>query len=209
MDLTLIRHAQAAQPPSSDAEPDPALSERGSTQAKFLADYAARWKRPTAVFSSPARRAQKTAEPLAAAHRMQVQIADWLEEVNAPGAANLDATRAAEHINARAMSELRARTAAGLGALLRAHGAEPAAVSGRWKLANDDTRLVLVGHGMALAVALEWLLDVPGVPWAGHRFQFGHAAFARVRAYPFAGDLVFGLARYNAVEHVPREARSY
>lgn len=209
MDLTLVRHAQALQPPSSESEPDPPLSERGARQAQLLAEYAARRPRPRAIFSSPAQRAQQTAAPLAAAFGLQTKIADWLEEVNAPGAANLDATRAAERIDARAMSELRARTAAGLGALLAAHGAEPAGAPGRWKLASNDTRLVLVGHGMALAVALEWLLDVGGVPWAGHRFQFNHAAFARVRTYPFGGDSVFGLARYNAIEHVPRELRSY
>lgn len=209
MDLTLVRHAQAAQPPPTQIEQHPPLSERGAAQAKLLAEYATRWKRPNAVFSSPALRAKQTAEPCAAAFELPIQIAPWLEEVTAPCAANLDATRAAEHISSSAMSELRTRTAAGLGALLTQHGAQPSGEPGRWKLATQDTRLVLVGHGMALAVALEWLLGVAGVPWAGHRFQFNHAAFTRVRAYPFGGDWVFGLARYNVTDHIPRELRTY
>ena len=93
--------------------------------------------------------------------------------------------------------------------MLATAGATRAAEPGRWKLTNQDARIVLVGHGMAHAVALEWLLGVEGVPWAAHRLQFSHASFAAVRAFPFAGDFVFGLIRYNETDHVTREIRTF
>ena len=53
--------------------------------------------------------------------------------------------------------------------------------------------------------------DGAGLPHfrAGHRFQFGHAAFARVRAFSLGDESVFGLVKYNELSHLARELRSY
>ena len=214
-----VRFAASADPSGADAggaDGDPPLTARGVQQAAALAERAARWKRPTAVLVSPALRARQTAEPLCAVLGVPAEIVPWLAEVRAQGGSTVDAMRAAERIEAEAMAELRARVASGLASVLASSGATPAATPGRWTLANteartawNDARIVLVGHGMAHAVALEWLLGIEGVPWAAHRLQFSHAAFAAVRAFPFAGDWVFGLVRYDETNHLTREIRTF
>jgi broad specificity phosphatase PhoE len=194
MELTLVRHAEA----DRDAGAEPPLSERGKTQAMRLADRAKHWKKPNAVLVSPSLRAGATAAPLAHALGLEPEVAGWLAEVRAEVGANLDVAKASLAIDGGAMAELRARVHAGLAQVISAHGG-----------AGADARLVLVGHGMAHAVALEYLLGVPPVRWAGLRFQFAHAAFAAVRAFDVGGEWAFGLVRYNETEHLPRELRSY
>ena len=203
LDLTLVRHAEAAWQ-KGDVESDPPLTERGVAQAKVLAQRAARWKKPTHLFVSPALRARQTAEPLCAAVGVDAVVAPWLQEF----ALRNDA-RTAEDADAEAWGSFRSRATGGLGAALAAIGVVPrTAPGGTWDLAGADARIVLVGHGLAHAVLLEYLLGVEGVPWAGYRLQFGHAAFAGVRAFALPQGAVFGLVRYNESQHLPRELRT-
>jgi broad specificity phosphatase PhoE len=207
MDLTLIRHAEAAKSETQTA--DPPLTERGIRQAALLAERAAKWKKPTAILASPALRAKQTALPLAAAFGLPIETAAWLEEVRAPdGAMLLGGAAASEHIAFEAMHDLRTRVSEGLERLLARFGATSTAPSA-WTVSRAEVRVLLIGHGMAHAIALEWLLGIPSVAWAAHRFQFAHAGFASVRAFPFKGASVFGLTRYNDVDHIARDLRTY
>jgi broad specificity phosphatase PhoE len=74
--LLLIRHAEQATMQVRDAE----LSERGRHQARRLAERLARLPL-TAVVSSPMRRALATAEAVAGAHGLTVEVELELEEV--------------------------------------------------------------------------------------------------------------------------------
>jgi broad specificity phosphatase PhoE len=208
LDVTLIRHAEAAWDDGSD----PPLTARGSRQAACLAERAARWKKPTHVLVSPSLRARQTADPLCAALGVTADVVPWLQEIHIAGGTSLGAARAADAVDERAWAEFRARTTGGLAAVLSAAGALPSAsmngLPQTWTLRGADARFLLIGHGMANAVLLEYLLGVEGVPWAGHRLQFGHAAFAGVRAFALARGAVLGLIRYNETGHLPREIRT-
>lgn len=81
--IRLIRHGEAAA--SWHQNPDPGLSELGRVQAQTLADellLAATI--PTTILSSPLRRAQETAAPLACACHLSVAIVDAFREIPTP-----------------------------------------------------------------------------------------------------------------------------
>lgn len=76
MELVLIRHAL---PVRSDGHADPELSQRGREQAERLVD-ALRADHVDALYSSPARRARQTAEPLAGALAMNLLVEPGIAE---------------------------------------------------------------------------------------------------------------------------------
>lgn len=76
MELVLVRHAL---PLRSDGHADPALSDRGREQAQRLAG-ALRTDRVDALYTSPARRARETAEPVSAALGLLAQTEPGLAE---------------------------------------------------------------------------------------------------------------------------------
>lgn len=81
MDLVLVRHAEPVRTPagSVDGPADPGLTPLGDAQSQRLADWLAR-ERIDAVLSSPMRRARETAEPLAEALGLDVEIVGGLIE---------------------------------------------------------------------------------------------------------------------------------
>jgi probable phosphoglycerate mutase len=79
MELLLIRHAEPVRIEDALGPADPTLHERGRRQAERLAAYLA--EEPLeGLFSSPMRRAQETAAPIAAAHNLPVVVDDELSE---------------------------------------------------------------------------------------------------------------------------------
>jgi 2,3-bisphosphoglycerate-dependent phosphoglycerate mutase len=79
MDLLLIRHAEPVRIEDAAGPADPTLHDRGREQADRLAAYLA--DEPLeGLFSSPMRRAQATATPVAAVHNLPVVIDDELSE---------------------------------------------------------------------------------------------------------------------------------
>lgn len=81
MELVLVRHALPVRVDgTTDGSPaDPGLAERGRAQAaRVIAALAG--DRVDALYSSPARRAQETAAPLAAALGLPVTVLDGLDE---------------------------------------------------------------------------------------------------------------------------------
>ncbi|MFM8353553.1 MAG: histidine phosphatase family protein [Gammaproteobacteria bacterium] len=82
MELILIRHGLPLRVENQDGQPaDPALSDKGRVQALQMTEWMLR-ERVDRLYSSPMRRARETAEPLAAALALPVEIE--------PGAAEYD-----------------------------------------------------------------------------------------------------------------------
>ena len=79
MDLLLIRHAEPVRIEDALGPADPTLHERGLAQAQRLATYLA--EEPLeGLFSSPMRRAQETAAPIATVHNLPIVVDDELSE---------------------------------------------------------------------------------------------------------------------------------
>ena len=86
--ISLVRHADAV--PEMDAQIDPegydalGLSVRGAAQAEALARRLFATTALDAIYASPTRRARETAEPVAAAFRLQLSLDERLREVGMP-----------------------------------------------------------------------------------------------------------------------------
>jgi probable phosphoglycerate mutase len=79
MELLLVRHGEPVRIVEADGPADPPLQPRGHEQAQRLAEWLVP-ERLDAVWSSPMRRAVETADPIAAAHGLEVVIDDELAE---------------------------------------------------------------------------------------------------------------------------------
>jgi 2,3-bisphosphoglycerate-dependent phosphoglycerate mutase len=82
MELLLIRHALPVRVDegTTDGPADPHLSPRGREQAQALADWLKAEERVDAIWASPMRRAMETAEPVALALGLPVQVDEGLCE---------------------------------------------------------------------------------------------------------------------------------
>lgn len=82
MDLLFVRHAEPVRIDSDETggrPADPPLTERGVAQARRIAEWLS-YEPIDAVLSSPQRRARETAEPIARAHGLAVEIFDGIVE---------------------------------------------------------------------------------------------------------------------------------
>jgi probable phosphoglycerate mutase len=78
--VLLIRHAETADPDRfHGSESDIGLGDRGRRQAEAIADVLAR-RKPGAIYASCMRRARETAEPIARACGLPVEVVDGLHE---------------------------------------------------------------------------------------------------------------------------------
>ena len=82
MNLAMVRHAEPERIESGTGIPaNPQLTANGREQAARLADWLA-GERVDVVVSSPQRRAIETAEPVARAHGLTVEVVDGLVEMD-------------------------------------------------------------------------------------------------------------------------------
>jgi 2,3-bisphosphoglycerate-dependent phosphoglycerate mutase len=80
MELLLIRHGLPLHIENDDGRPaDPPLAARGHEQARLAAQWLAQ-ERIDRLYSSPMQRARETAQPLALAQNLEVEIADGVAE---------------------------------------------------------------------------------------------------------------------------------
>ena len=79
MELLLIRHALPIRRELEEGAADPELSQAGHEQAQHLAEYLAS-ERLDALYASPMRRAQQTAQPVATAQGLEIITADGVAE---------------------------------------------------------------------------------------------------------------------------------
>jgi probable phosphoglycerate mutase len=165
MDLLWVRHAEPERVETGSGVPaNPALTARGVDQARRLAEWLS-YEHVDAVVSSPQRRAIQTAEPIAAAHGLHVEIVDGIVEYDVQS----------DHYIP--MEELRATNEERVQAMLAGRweewGGEPADVfRGRVAHAVDalvdahpGERVVAVCHGGVINVALATLLGIDALLW--------------------------------------------
>jgi probable phosphoglycerate mutase len=166
MDLVLVRHAEPVRTPAGtvNGPADPGLTELGFEQARLLADWLA-CEPVDVVLSSPMRRARETAEPVAAAFGLEVEIVDGLVEYDAASDEYIpiDELQAAGDPRWLAMVEGRWEEL----------GAEPAHVfKARVAAAVEDIvarypgrRVVAVCHGGVVNCALASILAIDRYLW--------------------------------------------
>ncbi|HEX5096464.1 MAG TPA: histidine phosphatase family protein [Acidimicrobiia bacterium] len=161
MDLLWIRHAEPERIAGGTGVPaNPGLTERGQQQAQRLADWLAH-EHVDVVLSSPQRRAQETAAPVAAAHGLDVVIHDGLVEYDVQNDSYIP------------MEELRANNDPQLLAMAEGRweafgGETPGEFRDRIAKTIDDIvgsypgqRVVAVCHGGVVNVAMGIVLGLP------------------------------------------------
>jgi 2,3-bisphosphoglycerate-dependent phosphoglycerate mutase len=178
--LYLIRHARSTWNTEGrmQGQADPPLDELGEKQIQALAERLAQVS-ISAVYSSPLQRALRTAEAVAAHHRLTVNLDPRLMERHLGEWAGLTGNEADDKYpqvrsgkdwrllgppGGESMMDLMTRAASALGAIVDAHP-------------ND--RVVVVSHGGTLNA---YLMHLMGLPAASHvHFAFGNTAIARVQ----------------------------
>jgi len=218
--VTLLRHGEPDWVPTGGASvPDPGLTPYGRAQARAAAARIAA-AGVDAIYVSPYRRAQETAEPLARATGIAPVTLPGLAEIGVNvGGLSQDAvdryfTEAsqrplAQHWSgwpgAEAFRDFHARVTAALADLLARHGLrarrDPGHDFTQWDLVGAPAQIAVVAHGGTNAVALAHLLDVPPVPWEWLRFESELAAYSVVHARPLGPrGAVWSLQNFNEID---------
>jgi probable phosphoglycerate mutase len=220
VEIVLLRHGEPDWTPGGGlAVADAALTARGRLQAEVAAAALAPL-RLDAIYASPLRRAQETAEPLAKASGLAVETVDGLAEIGIPleGVSQPEVDsyfrrgamrRLGEHWNGwpggESFREFHGRVTGALAVLLERHGMQPQREDEFtvWSLPPHRSRIALVAHGGTNAVALTHLLDVPAVPWEWNRFEMELAAYAVVQSRPVGmTGFVWSLQNFNELDHL-------
>ena len=200
--VTLLRHGEPDWTPAGASVPDPGLTPYGHAQARAAAARIAA-AGVDAIYVSPYRRAQETAEPLARATGIAPVTLPGLAEigVNVDGLSQEDVdryfTEASQRPLSRALERLarrrvvsrlpRARHRGARRICSRATACARAATRARLHAVGSrgpPAQIAVVAHGGTNAVALAHLLDVRPVPWEWLRFESELAAYSVVHARP-------------------------
>ncbi len=177
MDLLLVRHAEPVRIEDAPGPADPPLAERGRTQAEACARWLS-FERLHAVVASPLRRAVQTAEPIAAAFGLPVEIDDDLAEFDREAASYIpvEELRAAKDPRWTALTEdrwdelaqidrdtFRRLVIDAVERVIRAHPGQRAAV---------------ICHGGVINIYLAEILGIPRDLW----FEPAYTSISRVAA---------------------------
>jgi probable phosphoglycerate mutase len=178
MDLLWVRHAEPERvAPGTGVPANPPLTARGRNQAQRIADWLA-CEPIDAVVTSPQRRAQETAAPIAAAHGLISRVVEGLveydvqadhyipmEELRANNDERLQAMIAGdwESFGGESVADFRARVATTMDALIVEHAGK---------------RIVAVCHGGVINVALALALGLNQHLW----FDPQYTSLSRMRA---------------------------
>jgi len=173
--LLLIRHGQikANKLGHWHGSTDSPLTRHGRRQARRTAGHVRASFAPLqAIYSSPLKRCRHTAEAIAAATGLEVQIHDGLREYGIGDWEGLPfqllherhrfvelATRDHDFAppGGETLREVSARIVPAMQEIHRAHAA--------------DERVLIVGHGAALAIALGTLLEQDPARWTNYHFS--------------------------------------
>jgi probable phosphoglycerate mutase len=165
MELLWVRHAEPERvAPGTGIPANPPLTPRGRAQAQRLADWLAH-EHVDAVVSSPQRRAIETAEPIAAAHALRVEVVDGLVEydVQSDHYIPMEELRATNDQRLRDMLEGRWETFGGESP--EVFRARVSATVDALVTANPGRRIVAVCHGGVINVALAIVLGLDRLLW--------------------------------------------
>jgi probable phosphoglycerate mutase len=220
VEVVLLRHGEPDWTPGGGPSvADASLTARGRLQAECAAAALAE-RGIDAIYASPLRRAQETAEPLAKATGLIVETLEGLAEIGIPlegiTQAEVDTyfrrgaqRRLGEHWNGwpggESFREFHTRVTMTLATLLERNGMHPEREDEFtvWSLPPRRHRIALVAHGGTNAVAITHLLDVPAVPWEWNRFEMELAAYAVVHSRPVGmTGFVWSLQNFNEVDHL-------
>jgi probable phosphoglycerate mutase len=224
VEVLLIRHGEPLWVRDGLSVDDPPLTDRGRQQADALAEGLAELEIDE-IWVSPLRRAQQTAEPVAARLDLEPRTFDWLAEIGAP---RWDGTPAevVERVFAdtwtRPLEELwdglpggetfhafHRRVVDGLQAHIEGLGIVTASEDPRlWQLLDPGRRVAVVAHGGTNATLVAHLLGIPPVPWEWERFVSYHASVSVVRPFAVSGLHAFTLLRFGDVSHLPSALRT-
>lgn len=173
-----VRHAEPERiAPGGGVPANPSLTEAGRAQARRLAEWL-RHEPVDAVLSSPQRRAVETAEPVAAAHGLAVEVVDGLVEydVQSDHYIPVEELRAAKDERWLAMLE---------GRWTEFGGEAPDVFAARVAAIVDDVvarfagrTVVAVCHGGVVNVALAAVLGLDRLLW----FDPGYTSISRMAA---------------------------
>jgi probable phosphoglycerate mutase len=157
MELLLIRHALPVRRELDEGQADPELAPDGIEQARHLGKYLAS-ERLDAVYASPLRRAQQTAEPVLEGRDLDLliepDVAEWdqnspeyvpVEELKAANDPRWQAMLAGEWNSDESEDEFNARTISAVERLVDAHRSQIVAI---------------VCHGGVINAYLSHILDI-------------------------------------------------
>lgn len=159
MELLLIRHALPVRRELTEGRADPELSEAGHHQAQHLATYLSN-ERLHAIYASPLRRAQQTAQPLAAVQGLEIMTEDGVAEYDRDSN---------EYVP---IEELKAANDPRWQAMLAGDWQNPDIPRDEWERnvvntverlveAHPSQKIAVVCHGGVLSAYLGWVLKVP------------------------------------------------
>ena len=211
MELTFIRHGEPDWTPGDRAVNDPGLTALGHEQARRVAERY-RDEQISALWVSPARRAQETAQPLIEALGMAPVQHDWLVEAQTPDWEGQPSAVVREILvsgrtrsvadwwgglpGGESLAAFVARIAQGLDSTLGAMGAERGPETegaGLWRRLPREGRVLAVCHAGTTGAAVSHLLGLPQVPWAWERLSVAHASVTRLNTVPIADGAIFSL----------------
>ncbi|HTF33849.1 MAG TPA: histidine phosphatase family protein [Myxococcota bacterium] len=218
--IILLRHGEPDWFPAGGLSVDDAgLTARGRAQAEAAASILGD-QRLDAIYVSPLRRAQETADPVAKACGIVPVTLDALAEIGiqTPRMSQPEV----DHFFMEAMRRpldrhwegwprgesfhaFHARVTRGIGEILARHAMYPERKGEFtvWQLPQRQLSLAVVAHGGTNAVLLTHLLDVAPLPWEWIRFESELAAYTVVQARPLGQHgAVWSLIRFNEVAHL-------
>jgi broad specificity phosphatase PhoE len=220
IEIVLLRHGEPDWTPNGGLSVlDAALTQRGRMQA----EAAARSLAPmgiNAIYASPLRRAQETAEPLGKATGIGIETVEGLAEIEIPlvGLSQTDVDLFFRQAVQRPLGEhwhgwpggesfraFHARVTHTFDQLLIRSGAPPQSEDEFtvWTLPPQRQRIAIVAHGGTNAVAITHLLDVPAVPWEWNRFEMELGAYAVVQSRPIGmTGFIWSLQNFNELDHL-------
>ncbi|HZN15913.1 MAG TPA: histidine phosphatase family protein [Acidimicrobiales bacterium] len=193
MDLLLVRHAEPVRIENAEGPADPPLSERGVRQAALAAGWLA-GERLDAIWASPMRRARQTAEAIAIAHGLDVNIDDELAEFDRDAVSYIpfEELRATRDERYKAMVEDRLQDLE-VDAVAFQEGVVRAVE--RVIDANPGGKIAVVCHGGVINAYTAHIAEVPKLLW----FEPGYTSINRVAASRAGHRTVIGL---NEVAHL-------
>lgn len=167
------------------------------------------------------RRAIETAGPIASELGMEVEVHDWLKEIQNPpeweGTPVEQVDRILAEANQRSIDEMwdglpggesfrsfHERVVDGLSTTLDTHGIHPMEPGQRhlWTLDDPDKRVVIVAHAGTNTIVLGHLLGLEPVPWEWERFRQPHTGVARLTMVPISTGWTFSLRQSGSVTHL-------
>lgn len=176
MDLLLIRHAEPVRIEDATGPADPTLHERGHRQAALLAAWLA-GERLDAIWASPMRRARETADAVAVAHGLKVEVDDELAEFDRDAASYIpfEELRATKDERFLAMAEDRIEDLD-----VDPVGFQDAVVRAVERVieANPGKKVGVVCHGGVINAYIAHILEIPKLLW----FEPGYTSINRIAA---------------------------